>query len=186
VGGSGGGGGSGGTGGSGGSGGSGGFGGGFGGGAGGAGGFGGFGGNFTDGGPTGAPCTLDDECSASTFGLSFPSCNKEKSSDGGYTGWPGGYCSSFCFGSGDCPGANAFCAGDFFGSCYVSCPAPMGGQSTCRPGYLCDLFVGDNDGGRETLPDGGPKTTGYCGPRCDFDGGGCNYGLTCRSNGYCL
>jgi hypothetical protein len=59
------------------------------------------------------------------------------------------------------------------------------GISSCRVGYLCDLFV-EEDGGRQRLSDGGFPSTGYCHPRCDNNDAGCNYGLTCMASGYCL
>ncbi|MBX5484325.1 MAG: S8 family serine peptidase [Myxococcaceae bacterium] len=70
--------------------------------------------------PVGDACTADADCASQLCA----------------TDWPGGYCTQECSNSA-CPGGSvcvAFSTGDF---CMEACPAPGGGQSTCRSGYSC-------------------------------------------------
>lgn len=101
----------------------------------------------------GAPCTGDGACA-----------------DGGVceTSFPGGYCTREC-GTRPCP-TGARCVGSTSQWCVASCVQPGGGQSNCRPGYVC---YDDYAGG------------GSCWPRCTGPAD-CTSGTTCDSgSGYC-
>jgi hypothetical protein len=152
-----------------------------------------------------APCTLDSECRAPVPGapaaggfcrtdlLRAPDGGVVLGADGGAlrSGNPGGQCSRLCFSGSDCSttGADApldgLClpgAASFYGECARGCAAPRQGQSTCRPGYVCEQPA-------ELL--GGPAaSTGVCIGRCDAPGASCGLGPSgrpkvCRPDGYC-
>jgi hypothetical protein len=127
-------------------------------------------------------------------------CVPQTLADGGPTGWTNGYCFSSCLASVLFTNADTYCGTgamcivdststyNAYGlsglpasaDCYSSCPAPNGGQSTCRTGYVCFAL---------TEPDGGTAPNGICQPACDVAGGACNPGFTCvdagTTAGYC-
>ncbi len=127
----------------------------------------------------GNPCTMDSQCQnppldGFCFLPTFP--------DGGPTGFNQGYCSADCEDNAKC-GDGGVCVGlgQNFAACFSSCPAPNGGQSTCRAGYVCDALF---------QTDGGMLPFGICWPNCNnpgFAAGvGCGQGQTCNTTtGYC-
>ncbi len=117
-------------------------------------------------GVSGDPCQTSADC-APGVDVNLPLCNSEWLSDGGPTGWTGGYCTSFCFGS--CPG-NGLCASPV---CSSRCSPANAGQGSCRAGYVCN----------GSLADGGGE--GSCQRNCNNAGAGCTSGRTCNSIGYC-
>ncbi|MDP3234152.1 MAG: hypothetical protein Q8N26_15325, partial [Myxococcales bacterium] len=152
----------------------------------------------------GGACTLNSQCRAPVPGAPFAggACITEfvsradgglvLGSDGGPqpTGNPGGYCSRFCRIDEDCTStggedlAEGLCLGVSQTSalCFRGCASPRGGQSNCRPSYVCERLL---------TSDGGVLPTGYCEGRCDVPGGACgNYAdggaRPCLSTGYCL
>jgi hypothetical protein len=128
----------------------------------------------------GASCNVSSDCLTSTGpGQGF--CTASTLADGGPSGFPGGMCGADCTGWEQAGLGDLYC-GDggtcvFFGdagfspaSCFGSCATPLGGQATCRVGYVC-----------RPSPEGG----GFCYPRCDNRGGSCPTGTACSANGYC-
>jgi serine protease len=104
--------------------------------------------------PVGGPCASNADCQSNDC----------------IDAWPGGYCSQVC--SASCPaGSTCYTLNTSSGPvsvCLANCPAPGGGQSTCRASYVC-------------YPD--DIGTGYCWPRCTSSAdcaGSCNTGT-----GYC-
>ncbi|GMU61508.1 MAG: hypothetical protein AMXMBFR34_32710 [Myxococcaceae bacterium] len=122
--------------------------------------------------PTGSPCTSTQQCQppGGTF------CAQE-SIFGQPTGFTGGYCTAQCSAMQPC--TSGVCVTEpvagFSGStCRSTCPAPGGGQSSCRMGYVCAA--------------NGAMGTGYCRPNCNNPSslGSCRMGQTCNaSTGYC-
>jgi hypothetical protein len=129
-----------------------------------------------DGG-VGSACVTDSQCSSPKNASCIP-----PSVLGAPTGWPNGYCTSRCGNSATpCPG-NASCVNTGSNAdagvntvCLETCPAPRGGQSTCRMGYVCE--VNTNAFGQ-----------GICIPRCDSPGFTCFASTACDTSGsgYCL
>lgn len=150
----------------------------------------------------GLACTFTSECRAPTPGAPWAggACLPEvlREADGGivqvdggpaYTGNPGGQCTRDCRIDEDCTSTGnedltegvCLSVSTTLARCFRGCPAPNGGQSSCRPGYVCEQ-LGFSDGG--LLP------TGYCNSRCDEPGTSCGTytdGGTraCLPNGYC-
>lgn len=145
------------------------------------------------------PCTLDTDCRAPISGapISGGFCRSElrRSTDGGIlvgadggalrSGNPGGQCSRRCLRDDDCSTSGqpmpldgqCLPSGEpVFGQCLRGCPAPRGGQSTCRLGYVCE---------QPGELGGFSSTTGVCTARCDAPGASCGVGRVCRSDGYC-
>ena len=102
-------------------------------------------------GKIGNACTAASQCQlppSSQLGF----CQPAVGTDGGSTGFTGGYCMANCTYDlrGDFCGPSAACldvsggAGTFL-ACLKPCPA-VGSQSTCRSGYSCQ-DVGLGDGG---------------------------------------
>lgn len=133
-----------------------------------------------DGGlPTGSACTTTSQCAGGDDPfIPLKNCIQPTQSDGGSSGWTGGYCSGSCFGifsTPMCPGASDYCNGL---NCYQGCSNPGGGQSNCRSGYVCanDKY---SDGG--TVPN-----SARCIPNCNnAPSARCGSSSTCLSNGYC-
>jgi hypothetical protein len=129
--------------------------------------------------PTGGACTNRDQCLGQTDPFfDAKRCYSPTNSDGGASGWLGGYCSASCldvFGTGVvCPGASDYCDGI---NCYQGCSNPGGGQGVCRAGYVCA-------NGR--LSDGGIEPmSAHCVPNCNNAPAYCGSRL-CLPNGYCL
>ena len=146
------------------------------------------------------PCTADADCRAPVSGAPAAGgfCKAEllRGSDGGIvagpdggalrSGNPGGQCSRLCQFDSDCSttGADAPLDGQCltvgstpgYGQCFRGCAAPRQGQSTCRPGYVCE----------EPGELGGfSSTAGVCVARCDAPGASCSFGRVCRPDGYC-
>jgi hypothetical protein len=135
---------------------------------------GGFGGSSGDAGP-GDPCSFDNDCMASSSFLNIGSCIMDTETDGGPSGWPGGYCAPNCQ-VGSCPG-NGVCM-PYNQYCYEPCPAPGTGRSTCRQGYVCDYQTGE-DGGMLS------GQSGICWANCHNAGRTCTNGTHCSTLGYC-
>ncbi|MDP1916305.1 MAG: hypothetical protein Q8L14_08670, partial [Myxococcales bacterium] len=151
----------------------------------------------------GNACTLNSNCRAPTPGAPYAGglCLAEllTRADGGLvldagvpqpTGNPGGYCSRTCRIDEDCTAAGdedfaegiCLSVSQTVNICYRGCASPRGGQSNCRPGYVCERLLTN---------DGGVLGTGFCSGRCDVAGGNCgNYSdggtRPCLSTGYCL
>jgi hypothetical protein len=134
---------------------------------------GGFGGSSGDAG-VGDPCTSDNDCMVNASLFNAGSCIQNTETDGGPSGWPGGYCAPICF-SGSCPG-NGLCLSN--GYCYEPCNAPGTGRSTCRQGYVCGYQTGEDGGTLVGQP-------GVCEPNCHNAGRTCDTGTHCSSVGYC-
>jgi len=124
----------------------------------------------------GAACSATSNPCGPPPGTGF--CIPATLTDGGPTGFPGGFCLA------DCTAASAnsipnYC-GDAgiclntgnFSVCEPSCASPMTGRSTCRANYVC------TNGGIS----GGP---GFCESNCANPGNGCPTGFTCSAMGYC-
>lgn len=151
----------------------------------------------------GDPCTFNSDCRAPAPGApgAGGACLPEvqRRADGGivlqrdggptYTGNPGGQCTRDCRIDEDCTSdatenfAEGLCLGvsQTQALCFKGCSAPLGGQASCRPDYVCEQL---------TQSDGGPLPTGVCEARCDRLGQGCgNYtdggARVCFPNGYC-
>jgi hypothetical protein len=105
-------------------------------------------------------------------------CYSPTNSDGGASGWLGGYCSASCLdflGSIACPGANDYCNGL---NCYQACTNPGGGQGACRAGYVC-ANARYSDGGVEPM-------SAHCVPNCNNAVGLCGSNSVCLPSGYCF
>ncbi len=126
-----------------------------------------------DGGVPGLPA--GSACTGSACGAGF--CIEE-SQFGFNTGFPGGYCVATC-GAGQPPCTSGVCVTEaIFGqpgsTCRATCPAPGGGQSTCRAGYVCAPT------NTSSVP------TGFCRPNCNNGNlAACPSGTTCQANGFC-
>jgi hypothetical protein len=102
--------------------------------------------------------------------------------DGGASGFTGGYCTRFdCSVDSDCSpdgGAACFSLGANNTACFQTCPSSDGGQTTCRPGFVCNSFG---------LGDGGQSLTGLCDRACNAVGApACPTGRVCNAtSGYC-
>jgi hypothetical protein len=108
----------------------------------------------------------------------FKRCTSPTLSDGGASGWTDGYCSASCLSiltTLDCPNASDYCNSI---NCFQSCPAPRGGQSTCRPGYVCDLDL-SSDGGVVA-------NSAHCVPNCNNAPAARCGSRACGASGYCL
>ena len=61
------------------------------------------------------------------------------------SGFPGGYCTQTCSTAAPCPSSSScspYVAGTSGQSfCLADCPSAGGGQSTCRPGYVCNKYL---------------------------------------------
>ncbi|MHB8874696.1 MAG: hypothetical protein ACYC8T_13490 [Myxococcaceae bacterium] len=125
----------------------------------------------------GRACTLDSQCqNPPANGFCFP-----PAFDGGTTGYLNGYCSAPCSSNPSC-GDGGVCVAVSFGPqsvnlCHAVCPGAGTGQSTCRPGYLCD-------GPLTPSPDAG-FGRGACRPSCLNSSLGCPWGTVCQATGYC-
>ncbi len=148
----------------------------------------------------GQACELQAQCSAPPINGGFCIPEVQRRADGGIvltrdggttpTGNPGGSCSRFCWADEDCTadGTENFAEGiclirvsTIERACAQGCTGPLLGQSTCRPGYVCEQL---------TQNDGGALPTGYCEARCEVPGQTCgNYtdggARLCLPNGYC-
>lgn len=122
----------------------------------------------------GSACTDVSQCAGADV-LGAKSCNAPTLSDGGASGWVGGYCQPTCLSTlVTCPGSADYCGTVI---CYQGCPAPGAGQSTCRTGYVCR---------NDTTSDGGVLPgTGHCTPNCNNAPAAVCGSRTCLSNGYC-
>ncbi len=125
-----------------------------------------------DGGTVGAACVSSAQCNLYPNGF----CVTEQVPGLGPSGFTNGYCTSLC--SGMMCSAGSTCTNvNGFGTinqqlCLRNCPAAMGGQSTCRVGYLC--------------AGSGAAGTGVCTPNCTVTGFSCSSGQTCNTvSGYC-
>ena len=110
---------------------------------------------------TGGACASGGDCAGNDSGY-LPHCTST---------WPSRLLPDACTTKADCPGSSVVC---FNGkACAAGCPAPDGGQSTCRTGYLCatEPYVGGLLGG--------------CVPDCRVVASICSGSVTCRSDGYC-
>lgn len=120
----------------------------------------------------GSACTTDSACqNPPTFG---GVCQTQTLSDGGLSGFTGGYCFAYCSSSRDCSadgGATCYDVGFTNGGlCYQNCTVGTSGR--CRAGYVCQpLAVG--------------STAGTCDPDCNNPGGRCPVGKTCQASGLC-
>lgn len=126
----------------------------------------------SDGGVVGAACVSTGQCNLYPNGF----CVTENVPGLGPSGFTAGYCTSLC--SGMMCSAGSTCTNvNGFGSitqqlCLRNCPVPLGGQSTCRTGYLCTAA--------------GAAGTGVCAPKCTVAGASCPSGQTCNTvTGYC-
>ena len=133
--------------------------------------------------PIGAACTRDFQCSIEGYCLEAN------------LGFPGGYCSQGCEGTGSpCP-PGAVCVGEGFttgSSCHVACTS----NADCRGGYQC-LPVAAGGSAKACLPSCvlSPCLTGeVCNAAtgvCEHDGpsgigGPCATRVDCADNGRCL
>jgi hypothetical protein len=114
-------------------------------------------------GDTGDTCSVSADCKVAILSAGTTrDCVPPYRPDGGSSGWPGGYCSNIgCTSYLQCPGTNASCGDD--DACYVTCLI-AGGQSNCRPGYICSYQL-VRDGGTFPLcqPDCRNAGSTYCG-----------------------
>ncbi len=134
----------------------------------------------------GASCTTNAMCDpAAPGGMGKGACIPETLSDGGSSGFTGGYCTGSC--STDprtcSTDGGAVCIGLSMSSaiCQRTCARPWVGQGECRQGYVCyGYFLKTSDGGSR------PSTNGVCEPSCDVQGvfSACNSGYYCDA-GYC-
>ena len=121
----------------------------------------------------GSPCTNAAGCA--TLGTGAKCKLTTTRADGTYTG---GYCTLGCNNNVACPASSICINVDSDGGsnhlCLATCRAPRQGQSSCRPGYLCEVS--------------GPSIgTGICLPRCDSPGFTCYPNTKCDvKSGYCL
>ncbi|MBI3182720.1 MAG: hypothetical protein HYZ28_11335 [Myxococcales bacterium] len=126
-------------------------------------------------GQMGGPC-MDDSLCRGPPPDGF--CETEWKLDGGLSGWPGGHCSAPCREEPSLCGDGGICAERHpLGwphppLCHAFCTPEDGGQSSCRPGYLCYPVKG-SDGG-----------AGFCLADCRNMGFQCPGG-TCEDDGYC-
>lgn len=152
-----------------------------------------------------AACTTNAECRSpgglpgAPYAGGFCSTEVFVSPDGGlvvnpdgglaYTGNPGGQCQRACRIDDDCTSDSfqnldagiCLSVSSTEAWCFKGCPSPLGGQSTCRSGYVCEQLF---------LRDGGVLSTGYCNSRCDVPGSGCRDfadggARPCLPTGYC-
>ena len=124
----------------------------------------------------GLSCTQDSDCVSLDAGLrQLETC---------LTGYPGGYCTA----DATLDYTNDFCGPAAWSllvvgsgyQCLAKCSPALGGQGSCRPGYVCHYYSEHSDGG---------LTDGYCAPACvsssecslAADGGH----LACLPSGYC-
>jgi hypothetical protein len=132
----------------------------------------------TSGQPTGSACTQSSDCAGSSdIFFNTDKCIHPTNTDGGASGWVGGYCAPSClsiFTTATCPSTSDYCNGF---SCYQACSAPGGGQSNCRPNYVC-VDVRYSDGGVEV-------GSAHCEPNCHNAGAGCGTSSVCSALGYC-
>lgn len=132
------------------------------------------GGTRDAGSPIGGACETVGDCMFSVA----TNCRRE-TMDGGSTGWAGGYCTATCLVliGFSCPDY-AYCNNPgslSLGTCEALCTNSGSGQSTCRPGYVCERLrsvdAGDN--------------RGICVRNCHNAAGICGTTQTCNSLGYC-
>ncbi|MDP1826888.1 MAG: hypothetical protein Q8L48_26685 [Archangium sp.] len=126
----------------------------------------------------GGACTVDMDCSIPAGAIA--DCFPPTLPDAGPSGFTGGYCTRFgCTVDGEC-GTNGACfgIGGTNTACFQTCPSSDGGQTTCRPGYVCNSFG---------LADGGQSLDGLCDRACNAVGApACPTGQVCNMNtGYC-
>jgi len=128
---------------------------------------------------SGDACTTDADCRSPP---NYPYeetafCYPATLPSGASSGYTSGYCLADCAELGDALcGTNNVCLGISATEayCFRRCPAPNGGPSTCRAGYVCEAA---------TDPNG--TVIGYCDASCSAAGHpGCPQGTTCQ-NGYC-
>lgn len=128
--------------------------------------------------PTGSPCTDVSQCGGADDGFfGTKTCIKPTLTDGGASGYLGGYCSPSClevFTPLACPSTSDYCNGF---NCYQGCPAPGSGQSTCRSGYVC-ANARFSDGGIE-------PNSARCIPNCNNAPAYQCGSKVCLSSGYC-
>lgn len=125
----------------------------------------------------GQACTTDSACATLPNGL----CFQERFGGTGIpTGYVGGACSVACSPNGT-PCTQGTCVQETFTGggivtttdlCRATCPGPRLGQSTCRPGYVCNASAGS-------------LSRGWCGPDCHNAGVTCVGSTRCRQDGYC-
>jgi len=115
-------------------------------------------------------------------------------------GWSGGYCSKVCTSNpGACPGGSTCAQYALAGAsyCLANCTY-NGGQSTCRPGYVCERNLSSSTPGAtlcfaacpgNACATGTTCDNGFCcgAPffKCCSTGAPCPSGGTCQANGYC-
>ena len=131
-----------------------------------------------DAGTIGKPCASSSECAnPPTNGF----CHRALFSDGGSTGWTGGYCSAICTTTGDAYcSADGVCvvinadAGQERAECRARCGEPGAGDGDgdggCRAGYVCI---------------GGDAGSSRCERSCLNAGAGCPATASCDALGYC-
>ncbi|MBL8954493.1 MAG: hypothetical protein JNK82_27185 [Myxococcaceae bacterium] len=145
---------------------------------------------YPDAGPpfdkVGAACTANATCDpAASGGAGKGLCIPEALTDGGASGFTGGYCTGSCLtdprtcstdGGAVCIGLSQSSA-----ICQRTCARPWAGQGDCRQGYVCYGYrVLTSDGGSR------PSSNGVCEPSCDVEGmfSSCGSGYYCDA-GYC-
>jgi hypothetical protein len=120
----------------------------------------------------GDPCLSDLQCRPPNSAFCIP-----ESVFGQPTGWVGGTCTRTCGGSTNaCPTGSTCVSFDTTNQplCIQTCPGPRQGQSTCRPGYVCEV----------NLMMAG---VGLCIPRCSNPGFACWKNAACDpTSGYCV
>ncbi len=128
----------------------------------------------------GSQCNVANDCKVPAGAIA--DCFPPALPDGGPSGFTGGYCTRFeCNLDSDCStdgGSACFSIGGMNTACFRNCPSSDGGQTTCRPGYVCEPFG---------LGDGGQSLTGLCDRACNAVGSpACPTGRTCNATtGYC-
>ena len=109
-------------------------------------------------------------------------CIPETLSDGGSSGFPGGYCSAACSTDPSVCSADGGALCIMLSRSYVCervCSAPWAGQSSCRSGYVCYGYqLRYLDGGSTAATDG------VCEPDCTLSNV-CAVAAYCDA-GYCV
>jgi hypothetical protein len=126
----------------------------------------------------GAACTSDTSCYTAdgvTTGEAQSCIGPVDATDGGSSGWVGGYCNPACSAAGTCPAGT--CLNIFGGTyCMGNCTGMGSGKGTCRTSYVCESLQ---------TTDGGSEPYGVCFPDCHVLGAGCTAPAVCNTLGYC-